>query len=54
MVAHSNEDFAAVSHAMGSFATLGLPNTNRVVGIALNGVLIFTSISSVGLDPFFP
>jgi hypothetical protein len=33
---------------------LGLDNSNSVVGVALNGVLLFTGTSEYGYDAFFP
>lgn len=47
-------DLQANAGTIASLNTLGLDNTNKVVGIALNGVFIFTAISDYGLDPFFP
>ncbi len=33
---------------------LKLPDSNSVVGIAINGVLLFAATSQLGYDAFFP
>ncbi|CDW91426.1 UNKNOWN [Stylonychia lemnae] len=37
-----------------NYPLLRMPNSNRIVGIALNGVFFFTGTSEQGYDAFFP
>ncbi|CDW90076.1 UNKNOWN [Stylonychia lemnae] len=42
------------SSNVGQFNLLGLPNSDAVVGIALNGVFLFSGTSKYGYDAYFP
>jgi hypothetical protein len=48
----ANDDIWTVDTT--TFPLLRLPDSDQVVGVALNGVLLFSGTSDYGYDAFFP
>jgi hypothetical protein len=41
-------------YSLTTYPDAKLPNSNQIVGVALNGVFLFSATSSYGYDAFFP